>query len=169
MQPVGTDKRHRPIVGTLAYILSPDKKNVLLVHRTFRKSDEQLGKYNGVGGKLERDEDVAEGMIREIREETGLVVESMRMRGILAWADFGPKAEDWLGFIFVVDSFSGEPFSENEEGTLSWQAIDRLGQLPMWDGDRLFLQLVFDDDPRRFHGYMRYAGDKVVEWRHSRV
>ena len=86
-QPVSpTDHRHRPIASTLAYILSPDRKKVLLVHRTFRKTDDNLGKYNGVGGKLERNEDVASGMMREIKEETGLEVTSMKLRGTLAWA-----------------------------------------------------------------------------------
>lgn len=163
------DKRHRPIASTLAYILSPDRKRVLLVHRTFRETDENLGKYNGVGGKLERNEDVAAGMMREIREETGLEVVSMRLRGTLAWADFGPHKEDWLAFVFVVDAFSGEPFAENEEGTLSWEPLDSIGSLPMWKGDRLFIPLVFDSDPRPFHGFMRYDGEDPVEWRYSRL
>ena len=77
----GGRERHRPIVGTLGYILSPDRRRVLLVHRTYRETDENLGKYNGVGGHLERGEDVAACMVREIREETGLEVVSMRLRG----------------------------------------------------------------------------------------
>ena len=167
--PSPSDRRHRPIASTLAYILSPDARNVLLVHRTFRADDDNLGKFNGVGGKLERDEDVASGMIREIREETGLEVLSMRLRGTLAWADFGPKKEDWLAFVFVVDAFRGEPFARNEEGTLSWRPIDALESLPMWKGDRLFLPLVFDGDPRPFHGFMRYDGDDPAEWRYTRL
>ena len=163
------DHRHRPIASTLAYILSPDGEKVLLVHRTFRKTDENLDKYNGVGGKLERDEDVASGMMREIREETGLEVVSMRLRGTIAWADFGPHKEDWLAFVFVVDSFKGEPFAQNEEGTLSWVPLGEMDSLPMWKGDRLFLPLVFDGDPRPFHGFMRYDGDEPVEWRFQRL
>lgn len=164
----GADRRHRPIASTLAYILSQDRSKVLLVHRTFRLDDENLGKYNGIGGKLERDEDVWEGMRREIREETGLEATSMQLRGTLAWADFGPRKEDWLAFVFLVDGFTGDPLAENEEGTLSWKSVDRIGELPMWKGDRLFLPLVFDGDERPFHGYMRYEGDEPVEWRWSR-
>ena len=62
---------YTPIIGTLGYILSPDRQRVLMVHRNARKDDEHLGKYNGLGGKLEADEDVMAGMIREIREEAG--------------------------------------------------------------------------------------------------
>ncbi len=160
--------RHRPIVGTLGFILSPDRERVLMVHRTYRKTDENLGKYNGVGGHLERGEDVAACMTREIREETGLEVVSMQLRGTVCWSDFGPDKEDWLGFVFLVDGWRGEPFADNEEGTLSWQRIDRLGELPMWKGDRLFLPLVFDGDPRPFHGWMRYDGDEPADWRVSR-
>lgn len=161
--------RPRPIVGTLAYILSPDRKRVLLVHRTYRKTDENLGKYNGVGGHLERGEDVAACMVREIREETGLEVRSMRLRGTVVWADFGPNKEDWLGFVYLVEDFDGEPFGDNEEGSLSWEPLDRLGDLPMWKGDRLFLPMVFDDDPRPFHGFMRYDGDEPADWRFTRL
>lgn len=164
----GGDRRHRPIASTLAYILSPDRTKVLLVHRTFREDDENLGKYNGIGGKLERDEDVAEGMKREIREETGLEVTSMQLRGTLAWADFGPRKEDWLAFVYLVDAFTGVPSASNEEGTLSWEPVDRILDLPMWKGDRLFLPLVFDGDERPFHGFMRYEGDDPIEWRYSR-
>ena len=160
----GTAK-FRPIVGTLAFIKSPDGRKVLMVHRTFKETDENLGKWNGVGGKVERGEGVEEGMRREIKEETGLDVVEMRLRGTLVWNDFGPKREDWLAFVFVVDKFEGEPFEANEEGRLSWVAIDDIPSLPMWKGDALFLPLVFDGDERPFHGFMRYDGDEPVEWR----
>src|SRR6478735_7236365 len=55
------------IVGTLAYVL--ERERVLMVHRNARADDEQLGKYNGLGGKLERDEDVVTGIRRELAEE----------------------------------------------------------------------------------------------------
>ena len=127
-----------------------------------------IGKYNGVGGHLERGEDVAACMVREIREETGLAVTAMRLRGTVAWADFGPRKEDWLGFVFLIDGFTGVPKAENEEGTLAWWPLDSLGDLPMWKGDRHFLPLVFDGDERPFHGYMRYEGDEPLDWSFSR-
>ena len=164
----GANARHRPIASTLAFILSPDKTQALLVHRTFRDDDENLGKYNGIGGKLEPDEDVVEGMRREIREETGLEVTSMTLRGTLTWADFGPHREQWLAFVFLVDGFTGDPPDRNEEGTLSWVPVADIPSLPLWKGDRLFLPLVFDGDERPFHGFMRYEGDEPVEWRWTR-
>lgn len=163
-----SDYLHRPIVSTLGFILSGDRRSVLMVHRTYRDEDENLGKYNGIGGKLERDEDVASGMMREIREETGLVVTSMKLRGTVCWVDFGPKKQDWLAFVFIVDGYTGTPARDNEEGTLQWVAVEQIGELPMWQGDRLFLPLVFDEDPRVFHGFMRYEGETPAEWRYER-
>lgn len=164
----GGERKHRPIVSSLAYILSPDHTQTLLVHRTFREEDENLGKYNGIGGKIERNESVAECMKREILEETGLTVTSMHLRGTLTWMDFGPYREDWLAFVYLVDGTEGTPYSKNEEGTLSWKPVASLEELPMWKGDRLFLPLVFDGDPRPFSGFMRYEGDDPAEWRVTR-
>ena len=161
--------QYTPIVGTLGYILSPDAGKVLLVHRTARPDDDHLGKYNGLGGKLHDNEDVAACMKREIREEAGIEVERMRLRGTVNWTGFGPNGEDWLGFIFRIERFSGEPFSENEEGTLSWVERGRMMDLPMWEGDRHFLPLVFDDDPRIFHGFMPYKNDKPLHWSYTRI
>ena len=56
------------------------------------------------------------------------------------------------------------PLSENAEGTLSWIDIDRLAELPLWEGDRHFLPLVFDEAVKQFHGVMPYADGKPVSW-----
>ena len=63
-----------PILATLAYVLSPDKKQVLLIHRNAREHDEHLGKYNGLGGKVEDDEDVVASIRREVMEEAGIKI-----------------------------------------------------------------------------------------------
>ncbi|MDH4321601.1 MAG: 8-oxo-dGTP diphosphatase [Desulfobulbaceae bacterium] len=155
---------YRPIIGTLGYILSPDGKQTLLVHRNGRPGDYHSGKYNGLGGKMHADEDVVACMRREIREEAGIECEAMVLRGTVNWTDFGPNGEDWLGFIFRIDRFRGTPKSENEEGTLLWHPTDRLLELPMWEGDRYFLPLVFDADPRPFHGHMPYHDGRPAGW-----
>lgn len=159
---------YTPIVATLGYVLSPDGKRVLMLHRNTRVDDHHLGKYNGLGGKIEPDEDVLAGMRREILEEAGIECEAMSLRGTISWPGFGKHGEDWLGFVFVVTRFSGTPFERNPEGTLEWIAIEDLSTLPMWEGDRNFLPLVFDDDPRPFHGVMPYRDGRMVSWRYSR-
>ncbi|MGH8043095.1 MAG: NUDIX domain-containing protein, partial [Stenotrophomonas sp.] len=75
---------YTPIVATLGYVLSPDGRQALMIHRNARPGDLHLGKYNGLGGKVERDEDVAAGMRREILEEAGIECGTMRMRGTIS-------------------------------------------------------------------------------------
>ena len=135
-----------------------------MVHRIARPGDAQFGKYNGLGGRVERTEDVATAMRREIREESGLECTRMTLRGTLNWTGFGPHGEDWFGFVFRIDAFTGVALERNEEGPLEWVALERLPELPMWEGDRFFLPLVFDDDPRPFHGYMPYGGGRPLGW-----
>jgi len=160
---------YTPIVATLGYVLSPDRERVLLIHRNAREHDQHLGKYNGLGGKIEPDEDVVTGMRREIFEEAGIDCEQLSLRGTISWPGFGKHGEDWLGFVFLITRFRGQPFAENPEGTLEWVPVARILDLPLWDGDRHFLPLVFDDDARAFHGVMPYRDGKMVSWSYSRI
>lgn len=161
-------KVYCPIVGTLGYIVNPEEDKVLLVHRIARNDDQHIGKFNGLGGKLESNEDPAAGMTREIKEEAGIDVVDMSLRGVINWTGFGPNGEDWMGFIFYIKTYEGVPFEKNEEGDLAWHCIDSLHKLPMWEGDRYFLPLVFDKDPRVFYGYMPYENTKPLSWSYSR-
>ena len=158
-----------PIVGTLGYVLSHDSKKTLLIHRNSRPEDHHFDKYNGLGGKMQANENVVSCIRREIWEEAGIECEEIILRGTINWTGFGPKGESWLGFIFRVDRFSGTPRTFNEEGTLSWVEIDRLDSLSMWEGDRYFLPLVFDKNPKMFHGYMPYHNGHPISWQYVRV
>lgn len=162
---------YQPILGTLGYILSPDGKQVLMVHRIARPEDEHLGKYNGLGGKLDPDEDIVTGMIREIREEAGIVPTELSLRGTISWPGFGKQGEDWFGFIFLISAFDGEPYRHNPEGRLEWVDLGKVVnfEVPMWEGDRYFLDLVFDDDPRAFHGVMPYRSGLPISWSYTRL
>jgi len=93
----------------------------------------------------------------------------MRLRGTLNWPGFGKNGEDWLGFIFLIDGYAGTAFESNAEGTLEWVARDQLMSLPMWDGDRHFLPLVFDEDSRPFHGVMPYRDGRMQSWSFTRL
>jgi 8-oxo-dGTP diphosphatase len=160
---------YTPILATLGYVMSPDGQQTLLIHRNSRPGDLHLGKYNGLGGKLEPQEDVVAGLKREIHEEAGLECEEVLLRGTINWPGFGKQGEDWFGFIFRIDRFSGTPFTANPEGTLSWVAVDKILELPLWAGDHYFLPLVFNTDPRQFHGVMPYDGGRPVSWAYSLI
>jgi 8-oxo-dGTP diphosphatase len=169
---------YTPIVGTLGYVLSPNRQSVLMIHRNSRPDDQAFGKYNGLGGKVERDEDVAACMVREIREEAGIEVTEMRLRGTVSWPGFGKHGEDWLGFIFVITGWTGTPHAGNHEGALEWVPVRRVldacsadvetrhaASLPMWPGDLHFLPAVLGEDSRQFHGVMPYENGQPVSWR----
>jgi 8-oxo-dGTP diphosphatase len=158
---------YTPILATLGYVFSPNGRQVLLIHRNAKPDDLHLGKYNGLGGKLDRMEDVVAGMCREIREEAGLECTRMELRGTVSWPGFGKEGEDWFGFIFRVPAFTGTTIDRNPEGELEWVNVDRVLELPLWEGDRHFLPLVFDPNGRPFHGVMPYRDGKPVSWTYS--
>ena len=171
-----------PIVGTLAYLWDRETDRVLMIRRNARPNDDHYGKVNGLGGKLEADEGILASLRRELDEETGLVLDDIALRGTITWTNFGPKNEDWLGFIFLVTAWTGTPPAGNDEGSLEWIERTRLlaacdddasvresANLPMWAGDRHFVPLVFDDDHRAFHGTMPYDGDQPTDWIYERL
>ena len=171
-----------PITGTLAYLWNQDEDTVLMVRRNARPDDDHFGKVNGLGGKLEPDEGIVAGVRRELDEETGVVLDKIMLRGTITWTNFGPKLEDWMGFIFLVTAWTGTPPKSNEEGSLEWIPRERLlaacsedetvraeADLPMWAGDRYFVPMVFDNDPRAFHGTMPYDGDTPKDWIYERL
>jgi 8-oxo-dGTP diphosphatase len=160
---------YTPILATLGYVMSPDGKQTLLIHRNTRADDHHLGKYNGLGGKLEPGEDIVAGMKREIREEAGIEGLDLVLRGTISWPGFGANGEHWFGFIFRIDRYEGTPFTENPEGRLVWMPVDKILTLPLWEGDRYFLPLVFDHDAPQFHGVMPYDGGQPVSWTYNVV
>jgi 8-oxo-dGTP diphosphatase len=162
---------YTPIIATLGYILSPDRQQVLLIHRNARPDDLHYGKYNGLGGKLEREEDVVSGMRRELREEAGIEALTLHLRGTVSWPGFGKHGEDWMGFIFIISQWRGTPLVGNDEGALEWVPVQRILALALnlWPGDRHFLPLVFGDDTRQFHGVMPYQNGQPVSWSYTLI
>jgi 8-oxo-dGTP diphosphatase len=153
-----------PILATLGYVLSPDRTQTLLIHRNRRADDPHFEKFNGLGGKLNANEDIVAGMRREIREEAGIECTALHLRGTISWPGFGKQGEDWFGFIFLIDAWTGTPKPDNPEGTLAWVALDKILDLPLWPGDRHFVPLVFDVTVQQFHGVMPYSEGKPVSW-----
>lgn len=156
---------YRPILATLGYVIEGDR--VLLIHRDARPDDQHYGKYNGLGGKVEPDEDVVSGLRRELREEAAIECEELRLAGTISWPGFGAGGEDWFCFIFRIERFSGLPLSTNPEGRLVWVPRDEVLSLPLWEGDPYFLPLVFAEPLRQFHGVMPYRDGRPTGWSFS--
>ncbi len=161
-----------PLVGTLGYVWDRALDRVLLIRRDTRVDDDAFGKVNGLGGKLEVDESISESLRRELREEASIELTSFTLKGTITWSEFGPREEDWLGFVFLIDGWTGEPPKANDEGHLEWVSRTRLldacdtpdPELEMWPGDHHFLPLVFDPEPRQFHGTMPYRNGQPQRW-----
>ncbi len=122
-------------LATLCYVR--DSSKTLMIHRIKKANDMHMGKWNGLGGKLEPGETPEECAIREIREESGLHVGNLILKGFLTFPSFANN-EDWYAFVYLVRDFSGE-LIDSKEGILRWIPNEELLDLNLWEGDRIFL------------------------------
>ncbi|HKI58311.1 MAG TPA: 8-oxo-dGTP diphosphatase [Trueperaceae bacterium] len=122
-------------LATLAYLRRDGR--TLMLHRDGREEDYHRGRYNGLGGKFEPGESPEACLAREVREESGLVVEEARLKGVITFPLFD-GADDWYTFVFVVPRFSGSA-RPSVEGSLHWVPDGDVADLPLWPGDRVFL------------------------------
>jgi len=127
---------------TLCYVTQGDK--VLMLHRVKKENDLNKDKWIGIGGKFEGSETPDECLLREAREETGLTLTSWRCRGVVTFL-----SQRWGGeymYLFTADGFEGE-LKECDEGDLQWVSREFLDRLPKWEGDKIFLDLLWQDAP----------------------
>lgn len=143
--------------STLCYIVKDGK--VLMLHRVKKKNDINHDKWIGIGGKFEPEEAPEECILREAKEETGLTLTSWRCRGVVTFLQEGGEGE--YMYLFTADDFAGE-LIECDEGDLQWVSLEFLDALPTWEGDRIFLNLLWQDAPF-FLLTLRYQGDRLVE------
>ncbi len=129
------------ILFTLVYIVKDGK--TLMIHRVKKKNDIHQDKYNGLGGKLEKGETPLQCAVREVKEESNLDIQEISFKGHLLFPDFDGMGNDWQVFLYRVDSFSGDLITENREGNLVWVDNDKLTDLPLWEGDKIFLSYLF--------------------------
>ncbi len=132
----------------------------LMLHRVKKKNDVNQDKWIGIGGKFEADETPDECLLREAWEETGLQLHSWRCRGVVTFLTDGPYEGEYM-YLFTSDDFSGE-LKECDEGELQWVKRAFLDSLPKWEGDQIFLDLIWGDAPF-FLLKLRYQGDRLAE------
>ncbi len=143
---------------TLCYVLKDNK--VLMLHRVKKKNDLNQDKWIGIGGKFEGDESPDECLLREAMEETGLKLKRWQCRGVITFLTNGPWDGEFM-YLFTADEFEGQ-LKECDEGELCWVEREFLDQLPKWEGDQIFLDLLWQDVPF-FLLKARYDGDGLVE------
>lgn len=161
----------RNIPAVLLYVFTrfagESGERVLMIHRDSkdRPGDFHAGKWNGLGGKSEREESYRETAARELFEESTLRVpsEAFRFLGFLQFPNFKPKkSEDWSCMLFSADVTEAEARavpSTTNEGSLHWIETAKLAELNLWDGDREFLPFVLARRP--FVGTTWYRDGRV--------
>jgi 8-oxo-dGTP diphosphatase len=145
-------------LATLCYVRKDFQ--TLMIHRIKKENDMHTGKWNGLGGKLEAGESPEECAIREVREESGLTVKNLTLKGILTFPAFDNQ-EDWYTFLFVIDDFEGQ-LIDSPEGYLQWIPNDQIQKLYLWPGDRIFIPWL--ENEGFFSGKFVYENKDLVDY-----
>ena len=134
----------------------------LMLHRVKKKKDVNQDKWIGVGGHFEEGESPEECLIREVREETGLRLLSWEFRGIITFCADTQPAEYMC--LYTSRDFEGgtEHFRECKEGVLEWVKKEKIQELNLWEGDKIFLKLLAENAPF-FSLKLRYEGKLLKE------
>ena len=144
------------IQATLIYVERDNK--ILMLHRVKKENDIHEGKWNGLGGKMELGESPEECAKREMYEESGLRAIELDFAGHIFFPDFA-KGNDWSVFIFHCCKFKGD-LSESDEGDLHWIDKEKILDLNLWEGDRLFIPKVLSGE--HFLAKFVYEDGKVT-------
>jgi 8-oxo-dGTP diphosphatase len=145
-------------LATLCYVLDKKSNSTLMLHRVKKDNDYHEGKWNGLGGKFEPGESPEECAIREIEEESGLKVKSIKMKGFITFPMFDGK-DDWYVFLFTTDDFIGT-LIDSPEGNLEWISNNNLSKINLWDGDKYFIPWLYQD--KFFSAKFNYIDGKYI-------
>lgn len=129
-----------------------------MLFRNKKPNDYHEGKWNGLGGKFEQGETPEECAIREVEEESGLLMIEPKMKGFITFPMFDGK-KDWYVFLFTADKFSGKLIDSNE-GKLEWIQNEKLVDLNLWDGDKIFIPWLFQE--KYFSAKFVYEAGKFI-------
>ena len=143
---------------TLCYIENPAGE-YLMLHRVKKKNDVNHDKWIGVGGKFEEGESPEECLLREVWEETGLTLTGYRFRAVVTFVADGWDTE--YMHLFTAAGYTGT-LKECDEGNLEWVPKEKVYDLPIWEGDKLFFRLIEDPDGPFFSLKLEYRGDALV-------
>lgn len=142
---------------TLCYVEKDGK--YLMIHRVKKVNDMNKDKWIGIGGKFEERETPFDCIRREMLEETGLTPNKLSYRGLVTFVsnEFGTE----YMHLFHTDDFNGQLVTDCTEGNLEWVDKDKITELPLWEGDKIFLDLLRQDVPF-FSLKLIYEGSTLV-------
>ncbi|OFU50713.1 MULTISPECIES: NUDIX domain-containing protein [Aerococcus] len=126
------------MLSTLIY-LENDLDQYLMLHRTKKANDINHGKWIGIGGKFEYGESPMECLEREVLEESGQALSTTVFRGVVTFI----YANQEPMYIFLyTGKLENNAVGETREGDLAWVDKDKIFDLTLWEGDRIFLKAL---------------------------
>lgn len=147
------------ILSTLCYIEKNGK--YLMLNRNKKEKDINKGKWIGVGGKFEYGESPEECVLREVKEETGLILKSYKLRCIVTYVSNSWETE--YMFVFTSNDFEGQQTLDCDEGDLKWIDKESIVNLNTWEGDKIFIKKIQEDDSF-FTIKFVYNGEKLQSY-----
>ena len=149
------------ILCTECYIQKENK--TLMLYRNKKKDDINKGKWIGLGGKFELGESPEECLLREVKEEVGVNLTEFALRGILTFQTALQANEPIYIFIYTASDYEGE-IKECSEGTLEWIDNDKILELNLWEGDRLFWGWLLENRGL-FSANFKYSQDELIDYK----
>jgi len=123
---------------------SADARELLL---GFKKSGFGAGRWVGLGGHIEDGEKPVEAAVREVAEESGLVISPDSLSHMASLEFVFPARPSWdqTAEVFVTTEYAGQPV-ESTEVIPRWFSVDMLPFDGMWDDARYWLPVVLDGE-----------------------
>ncbi len=145
---------------TLCYLEKDNK--YLMLHRVKKEIDMNAGKYIGVGGHIEEGESPLDCIKREVNEETGLMLDSAILRGFITFV-MGSETE--YSFLYTSEDFHGNLITNCPEGDLEWVDINKVLDLKLWEGDKIFLKLLNESNEIFFLKLIYDEEDNLIDYK----
>ena len=142
------------LLATLCYVKQDG--HTLIIYRNRKANDIHEGKWNGLGGKFEAGETPEECVIREVCEESGLLIRNPRLCGLLMFPGF--KGNNWYVFVFTANDFTGE-LIDSPEGSLEWIPDEKILDLNLWESDHIFMPWI--QEGKFFSAKFEYEEDEM--------
>ena len=151
------------ILCTECYIQKDNK--TLMLYRNKKKNDINQGKWIGLGGKFEFGESPEECLVREVKEEAGVLITEFTLKGILTFQVIDDQTEPMYIFVYTALAYEGD-IVECDEGTLEWIDTEKILELDLWEGDRLFWGWMLEGK-RFFSANFKYKQDRLIDYQVS--
>ncbi len=112
------------------------------------------------GGKMETGESIKEAVVREYREETGLIIQNPEIKGVFTIVIKEAEAvvNEWMLFTFLATEIDGELLTQSPEGDLKWHLENEILHLPMAPGDKFIFQHILHSN-KTIYGTFYYTKD----------